>query len=190
MISFNSEDISSQPFNPNTDEINTRSSILLINDDDILRCQYFYYNFINDKEKFDKLMMSSRIKIIDLGFSRYLDDNGMASTFCGSPISMAPEVWTIKFGNFKKNIKYNDKIDMWSIGAITYHLICGIPPFVACNFYEIFKKKIEEGNYHLPNKLEMTLELIDFLNGLLQFDPDNRLKWTEVLNHPYIKKGI
>jgi len=76
---------------------------------------------------------------------------------------------------------------MWSLGAITYHLITGVPPFIARDIHEIHKK-IEEGCYSLPNKLELSLEVIDFINGLLQFDPQNRFSWMNISSHPFILK--
>jgi len=95
MLCFNKEEqLQNDVFNPATDEIFAKSSIFNIGEDEFLRYNYFYYNFANDKEKFDDLIMSASIKIIDLGFSKILDDDGIASTFCGSPITMAPEIFT------------------------------------------------------------------------------------------------
>jgi serine/threonine protein kinase len=76
---------------------------------------------------------------------------------------------------------------LWSLGAITYHLLTGYPPFIGQNINDIFKK-IEEGFYVLPNKIELSLEVIDFINGLLQFTPENRFSWLNIKNHPFIVK--
>ncbi len=43
-------------------------------------------------------------------------------TFCGSPITMAPEIL--------KRETYNEKCDVWSLGVITYMLLYRIPPFL------------------------------------------------------------
>ena len=187
MLSFSDEENLNDVFNPNTDEIFTKSSIFTLGEEAFLKGNYFYYNYSNNKQKFDEVMLKAKIKVIDLGFSRILDENGIASTFCGSPVTMAPEVWTIKLGNNNRQISYNNKIDMWSIGAITYHLLTGTAPFISHDMFEIFKK-IECGFYSLPNKLELSLELIDFINGLLQFDPENRFSWNNVISHPFISK--
>jgi len=187
MLSFDKEEYHNDTFNTISDEIFAKSSIFNIVEDEAFRYNYFYYNYIKDKEKFDDIIMTSKIKIIDLGFSRILDNNGIASTFCGSPITMAPEIWTIKLGNNKKVLNYNNKIDMWSLGAMTYNLLTGYPPFIGQNIQDIFKK-IEEGFYSLPNKIELSLEVIDFINGLLQFDPENRFSWVNIKNHPFIVK--
>ena len=50
-------------------------------------------------------------KINDYGLSREMN-NGIASTWCGSPLYMAPEVLM--------NKEYNNKADLWSIGIMIY----------------------------------------------------------------------
>lgn len=43
------------------------------------------------------------------------------STYCGTPINMAPEVLRRDF--------YNYKIDVWSVGTLLYEIVTGISPF-------------------------------------------------------------
>ncbi|XP_015058832.1 serine/threonine-protein kinase ATG1t-like isoform X5 [Solanum pennellii] len=61
------------------------------------------------------------LKIADFGLSRLLNPNDLAETVCGSPFYMAPEILEFK--------KYDDKVDMWSLGAILFELLNGYPPF-------------------------------------------------------------
>ena len=61
------------------------------------------------------------IKLTDFGFARYFDPSEGSDTQLGSPIYMAPEI--IKGKN------YNSKVDIWSLGIITYFLLSGRPPF-------------------------------------------------------------
>lgn len=42
-------------------------------------------------------------------------------TYCGTPITMAPEIM--------KNKPYDKKVDIWSLGVITFQLIYGKLPF-------------------------------------------------------------
>ncbi|KDO43280.1 hypothetical protein CISIN_1g0262532mg, partial [Citrus sinensis] len=46
-----------------------------------------------------------------------------AEKVCGSPLYMAPEVLQFQ--------RYDEKVDMWSVGAILFELLNGYPPFSA-----------------------------------------------------------
>ena len=61
------------------------------------------------------------IKITDFGFSAFFDPKDGLSLILGSPLYMAPEI--IK-GNY-----YNEKVDIWSVGVITFMLLSGRSPF-------------------------------------------------------------
>ncbi|XVE86585.1 hypothetical protein DITRI_Ditri18aG0045200 [Diplodiscus trichospermus] len=61
------------------------------------------------------------LKIADFGLSRSLDPGKYAQTVCGSPLYMAPEVLQFQ--------SYDEKVDMWSLGAILFELLNGYPPF-------------------------------------------------------------
>ncbi|KAF3440541.1 hypothetical protein FNV43_RR18825 [Rhamnella rubrinervis] len=61
------------------------------------------------------------LKIADFGLSRSVPPGDYAETVCGSPLYMAPEVLQFQ--------RYDEKVDMWSIGAILFELLNGYPPF-------------------------------------------------------------
>ncbi len=65
--------------------------------------------------------MDFKIKIADFGFATRIPEGSFETLQCGSPYYMAPEIVS---GN-----KYGHKVDIWSIGVITYYLLCGYPPF-------------------------------------------------------------
>ena len=60
------------------------------------------------------------LKLGDFGISKELD-NGLASTMCGTPYFMPPEVC--------KGQSYDDKADVWAMGVIIYELITLKKPF-------------------------------------------------------------
>lgn len=72
------------------------------------------------------------LKIADFGFARFLPAQSMAETLCGSPQWMAPEILSYK--------KYDEKVDLWSSGAVIYEMCFGKPAYSARNYMELLKK--------------------------------------------------
>eukprot|EP00439_Symbiodinium_sp_Y106_P024034 s5831_g2.t3 len=60
------------------------------------------------------------IKLIDFGFARKLEDGGRLKTICGTPLYVAPEVFS---GS------YSEKCDIWSSGVTLHYMLLGRPPF-------------------------------------------------------------
>lgn len=119
------------------------------------------------------------MKIADFGFAKELVDDMGTSTICGTPIIIAPDVID------GKSKKYNSSADLWSLGAITYELIVGEPPFYGESTEEVLYK-IHNGTYNFPKNLNISKECIGFINGLLQFDSEKRLNWELINQHPFI----
>ena len=131
-------------------------------------------------------LLDITVKIADLGYARELEGAGVASTMCGTPITMAPDIVT---NAFNKDNKYNNKIDLWSLGAITYELIVGRPVFSSNSITQLFEE-IMSGRYMLPKNLKISIEAISFINGLLQFYPEKRMNWNQIRNHPFIVNEV
>ncbi|OHT04009.1 AGC family protein kinase [Tritrichomonas foetus] len=125
-------------------------------------------NILLDKDK--------RIRIIDFGFSRFFEDNELMDEMVGSPAYVAPE---IALGN-----KYDSSVDVWSMGVILYALTTGKLPFNGSSI-EMQLKRVVMVNPFFPPQLSE--HLIDLLKQMLQKDPSNRIKITEIRNHPWIK---
>ena len=78
-----------------------------------------------------------RIKLADFGISKLCkceedEDDGFPADMpmkeaCGTPVYMAPEVINARQNSL--NHFYTSKCDMWSIGVISYALLCGKLPF-------------------------------------------------------------
>lgn len=71
------------------------------------------------------------VKITDFGFAKCYDpmEGGLEDTL-GSPLYMAPEI--------VKKVKYDTKVDIWSLGVMTYVMLSGKPPFTGRSKEEIF----------------------------------------------------
>jgi len=57
------------------------------------------------------------IKIADFGFACLFDPKNGMDAYLGTPCYMAPEILQGK--------KYNEKVDIWSIGVIAFMLLSG-----------------------------------------------------------------
>ena len=79
----------------------------------------------------------SKIMISDFGLSK-MEDSGIMATACGTPGYVAPEVLAQK--------PYGKEVDVWSIGVISYILLCGYPPFYDENDANLFAQ-ILKGMY-------------------------------------------
>ncbi|MGB9720509.1 MAG: UvrD-helicase domain-containing protein [bacterium] len=95
------------------------------------------------------------IKITDFGLARFFKSGSIAASTAGTPVYMAPEVWSGMF---------SEKSDIWSIGVILYELLTGTPPFVDDNL-DGLKKKIEKNKLLIPSLLRPNLP--DFLEDIV-----------------------
>ncbi|GFN99570.1 serine/threonine-protein kinase ulk2 [Plakobranchus ocellatus] len=119
------------------------------------------------------------LKIADFGFARFIMGGEMATTLCGSPMYMAPEVIM--------SVKYSAKADLWSIGTILYQCLTGRAPFQAQNPQEL-KKKYEKSPGLKPNIPTSTSpELRDLLMRMLKRDAEERISFEEFFSHPFLQ---
>ena len=128
------------------------------------------------------------VKIADLGYAKDLIKDSEGATILGSPMYMSPDIVEKYTDEGKENKKYNSSVDLWSLGVITYELLTGSPPFPGKDYEEVFKS-IKKGIYHLPKNLRPSIEIISFLNGLLQYYPEKRLNWQQINAHPFLTKN-
>ncbi|XP_029024671.1 serine/threonine-protein kinase ULK1 [Betta splendens] len=119
------------------------------------------------------------IKIADFGFARYLQNNMMAATLCGSPMYMAPEVIMSQ--------NYDAKADLWSIGTIVFQCLTGKAPFQANSPQELrmFYEKHKDLSPNIPR--ETSSHLRHLLLGLLQRNHKNRMDFDEFFSHPFME---
>lgn len=105
--------------------------------------------------------------------------DGVLSTMAGSFGYAAPEIM-LKQGHGKP-------VDMWSLGVITYTLLCGYSPFRS----EIVADLIEECKsgrivFHGRYWKDVSAEAKDFIINLLRPDPSKRLTSEEALQDVWL----
>mmetsp|Transcript_25268 Transcript_25268/g.53650 ORF Transcript_25268/g.53650 Transcript_25268/m.53650 type:complete len:586 (+) Transcript_25268:137-1894(+) len=121
------------------------------------------------------------IKIIDFGLSRHDDmKSGIMNTKVGTPYYVAPEVL---------NREYTKNCDVWSIGVITYILLCGYPPFYGDTDNQIFDS-VRTGRFDFPSPDwdGISDAAKDFICSLLRRDPAKRASASQALLDPWIKE--
>ena len=118
------------------------------------------------------------LKIADFGLSKDFNDDQL-KTACGTPDYVAPEVISGE--------KYGQQVDIWSIGVITYVLLCGFPPFNEENQKELFDK-ILNAQYDFPSPEwdDVSEEAKNFIKKILIVDPDERYTAEQCLKDPWI----
>ena len=130
----------------------------------------------NDEEEDNN---NSNIKIIDFGLSALKNKTEKLHTILGTPYYMAPEVL---------KGEYNEKCDIWSIGAITYYLLTGSEPFKGETSNSIFAKILfTEPNYNTEKFKNISQNAIDFIKKCFEKDPDRRLSAKDGLKHTWFE---
>ncbi len=127
------------------------------------------------------------VKIVDLGFAKDFAKDNEGSTVLGSPMYMSPDI--ILKHTESSNKKYNTSVDLWSLGVITYELLTGSTPFLGTSVEEVLDN-ISKGIYSLPKNFKASIEIISFINGLLQYYPEKRLNWKQINSHPFLTKNV
>eukprot|EP00932_Pfiesteria_piscicida_P009426 SRR837773.20153.p1 GENE.SRR837773.20153~~SRR837773.20153.p1 ORF type:complete len:293 (+),score=140.54 SRR837773.20153:116-994(+) len=122
------------------------------------------------------------VKVTDFGLSKEgIMDNISAKTMCGTPEYLAPEIVEKK--------GHGRGVDWYSIGALTYEMLTGLPPYYTKDRQKLFEN-IRRGVLTYPSYIQATAK--DLLQGLLERDPEKRLGGSErggqdVKGHPFFK---
>lgn len=127
---------------------------------------------------------NSLLKLCDFGFAKETVSISL-QTPCYTPYYVAPEVLGPE--------KYDKSCDMWSLGVITYIILCGYPPFYSNRGAAIspgMKKRIRQGQYGFPDAewKNVSSQAKELIQGLLKTDPSQRFTITQVMKHPWIMK--
>ncbi|CAI0544712.1 unnamed protein product [Linum tenue] len=97
----------------------------------------------------------------------------------GSAYYVAPEVL---------HRSYSVEADMWSVGVITYILLCGSRPFWARTESGIFRSVLRaDPNFNDSPWPSVSAEAKDFVKRLLNKDHRKRMTAAQALSHPWIR---
>ncbi|XP_059925138.1 calcium/calmodulin-dependent protein kinase type 1D-like [Gadus macrocephalus] len=121
---------------------------------------------------------NSKIMISDFGLSK-MSEHGVMFTACGTPGYVAPEVLAQK--------PYSKAVDCWSVGVISYILLCGYPPFFEENEKSLYAKIMRaDYSFHKPFWDDISESAKDFIRNMMEKNPKNRFTTEQALSHPWI----
>ncbi|XP_062120002.1 CDPK-related kinase 4-like [Humulus lupulus] len=119
------------------------------------------------------------LKVIDFGLSDFIRPEQRLNDIVGSAYYVAPEVL---------HRSYSTEGDLWSIGVITYILLCGSRPFWARTESGIFRSVLRaDPNFNDSPWPEVSPEGKDFVKRLLNKDHRKRMTAVQALTHPWLR---
>ncbi|CAI0461680.1 unnamed protein product [Linum tenue] len=133
-------------------------------------------NFLFKSTKEDSVL-----KATDFGLSDFIKPGKKFHDIVGSAYYVAPEVLQRKSG---------PESDVWSIGVITYILLCGRRPFWDKTEDGIFKEVLRnKPDFRRKPWPTISNSAKDFIRKLLVKDPRARLTAAQALSHPWVREG-
>jgi len=127
------------------------------------------------------------VKLVDFGFARFFRDASTGKevqmkTALGTPGYAAPEILN--------RVKYDNSVDIFSLGVILFICIAGFPPFQEAKASDWwFDKIIRRKNALFWRAHERSMKFDDdakdILLGMLAAKPDERYRWEKLRNHKW-----
>ncbi|XP_020583121.1 CDPK-related kinase 3-like isoform X3 [Phalaenopsis equestris] len=119
------------------------------------------------------------MKMIDFGLSDFIRPDEKLNDIVGSAYYVAPEVLHRSYGT---------EADIWSIGVISYILLCGSRPFWARTESGIFRAVLRaDPNFDDFPWPSVSVEAKDFVRRLLNKDYRKRMTAAQALTHPWLR---
>ena len=122
------------------------------------------------------------LRILDFGLSKIIGPNEKTREPYGTLSYVAPEVLL--------DIPYGKEVDLFSLGVITYLMLSGSLPFDDKKSEEAIARKTvnEDPPYKGSIWKSISNEAKDFIKGLLEKNPEERMNIKEALEHDWFQK--
>lgn len=89
------------------------------------------------------LDIDGHIRLADFGLSKLQTPKDLNETYCGSAEYMSPEMLNGE--------AYSYGIDYYSLGAVLYEMVTGLPPFYSTDQNEMFQNTLHS-ELHYPSE--------------------------------------
>lgn len=151
---------------------------------DILRalCRIHRLNRIHRDIRSDNILLNMRgeIKLADFGHCAQLSKSRPErNSIVGTPYWMAPEVI--------KGLKYNAKVDIWSLGVVLIEMAEGNPPYVEYPPLRALFLIVSNGLPPLQEPDKWSDSFKDFLTQFTITNPQERPDAESLLKHPFLR---
>jgi serine/threonine protein kinase len=132
--------------------------------------------FVNDAKE------NPKVKLIDWGLAENFAQlkGGQMFREVGSYNYAAPEVLEVAFG--MRPSGYSCACDLWSLGAVTYEMMCGSNPFWG-DFDSMMSESL---GFEQEQWMHASDDCKDIIVNLLRAQAENRLSITNVFEHSFI----
>ena len=136
--------------------------------------------------KYNKEKTDYMIKLGDYGLGKFkAKSNGIFSGLKGSIDTFAPEIL------IEKEPKYENTVDMFSLGIIFYQLSHNLRHPYGRNYIDfvpIYRKNYDSDNLNVEfsNSINNN-DFKDLVKRMIKLNPKNRLSWEEYFEHPFFK---
>lgn len=113
------------------------------------------------------------VKVSDFGLSKSLQNGSVLKTWCGTPLYIAPEIFTAD------GREYTKKVDIWSLGVILYICLSGCFPFTSdwdCENTELDPGSLIMKPFEFNAAVWQTIseQAKSFINRMLTIDVNRR----------------
>mmetsp|Transcript_3145 Transcript_3145/g.10505 ORF Transcript_3145/g.10505 Transcript_3145/m.10505 type:complete len:504 (+) Transcript_3145:82-1593(+) len=103
---------------------------------------------------------------------------GLCMTQTGTPYYASPEVW--------RDMPYDAKSDMWSLGCVLYEMLALRPPFRAEDMEGLYRKVLRGQYPRIPP--QYSHDLADVIAALLQVNPRHRPSIDQLMQMPVLRR--
>jgi len=103
---------------------------------------------------------------------------GLCMTQTGTPYYASPEVW--------RDMPYDAKSDMWSLGCVLYEMVALRPPFRAEDMEGLYRKVLRGQYPRIP--AHFSNDLSEIIGILLQVNPRHRPSIDQMLELPVMRR--
>lgn len=135
-------------------------------------------NIIHRDLKPANVMFDERgeVRVIDFGISIRADQRRTLLSAAGTPLYIAPEVFTNVYGR---------ECDVWSLGVMLYEMLTGKHPFTGNSLLEV-KVAIRDHRLLFPPDKKIDESAKHLIKRMLERNVSKRITSEEILAHPWM----
>ena len=147
-------------------------------------------NIVHRDLKLDNIFINNdySLKIGDFGFAKLLQMGDILSSFKGTPVNMAPEIFKIKKNELNS---YDKKCDVWSLGTILYEMVFGkIIGKGIKTLSDLQNLLMDSKRLEFPEGFDVGERCLRLLRRMLEKEPSVRYGIEEILQDDWMCEDV